>query len=81
MSIRSMRSPDIFDHNVECEESWSALILQIGIVTAGTTEKIGVDEMIIVNWEKGNTKPNETKFQRLSALLGNSMSSDRNQIR
>jgi DNA-binding XRE family transcriptional regulator len=39
-------------------------------------KKIGVNEMTIVNWEKGKTKPERKKFEKLKAILGNSMLSD-----
>ena len=54
-------------------------------------KKIGVNEMTIVklpaancgasarrrvNWEKGKTKPDKKKFEKLRTMLGNSMPSD-----
>jgi DNA-binding XRE family transcriptional regulator len=39
-------------------------------------KKIGVNEMTIVNWEKGKTKPDRKKFEKLRAILGNSMPSN-----
>ena len=39
-------------------------------------KKIGVNEMTIVSWEKGKTKPGKKKFEKLRAFLGNSMASD-----
>jgi len=39
-------------------------------------KKIGVNEMTIVNWEKGKTKPDRKKFEKLRAILGNSILSD-----
>ena len=39
-------------------------------------EKIGGNEMTIVNWEKGKTKPDMKKFEKLRTILGNSMPSD-----
>jgi len=31
---------------------------------------IGVDEMTIVNWEKGKTEPIRQKLERLEKILG-----------
>jgi DNA-binding transcriptional regulator YiaG len=31
---------------------------------------IGVNEMTIVNWEKGRTKPTRKNLKRLRAILG-----------
>jgi ribosome-binding protein aMBF1 (putative translation factor) len=36
---------------------------------------IGVDEMTIVNWEKGRTKPIKQNLERLEKILGDLPSS------
>jgi len=35
-------------------------------------KKIRVNEMTIVNWEKGKTKPDKKKFEKLRTILGSS---------
>jgi transcriptional regulator with XRE-family HTH domain len=42
----------------------------------GLAKKIGVNEMTIVNWEKGKTKPDKRKFEKLRTILGSSTPSD-----
>jgi len=39
-------------------------------------KKIGVNETAIVNWEKGKTKPDKKKFEKLRTVFGSSMPSD-----
>ena len=33
-------------------------------------KRVGVDEMTIVNWEKGRTKPIKQYFERLEKIFG-----------
>jgi len=39
--------------------------LEQGLFQKDLAEMIGVDEMTIVNWEKGKTKPIRTKLEKL----------------
>jgi len=44
--------------------------LERGLFQRDLAKLIGVDEMTIVNWEKGRTKPIKKNFERLKTLLG-----------
>jgi len=50
--------------------------MEQGLLQVDMAKKIGVTEMTIVNWEKGKTKPDKKKFEKLRTILGNSMPSD-----
>jgi transcriptional regulator with XRE-family HTH domain len=50
--------------------------LEQGLLQVDLAKKIGVNEMTIVNWEKGKTKPDKKKFEKLRTILGSSMPSD-----
>ena len=39
-------------------------------------KKIGVNEMTIVNWERGKTKPDKRKFEKLKKILRSPMPSN-----
>jgi len=43
--------------------------MEKGICQADLAKRIGVNEMTIVNWEKGKTKPAQKYLQRLSGFL------------
>jgi ribosome-binding protein aMBF1 (putative translation factor) len=49
--------------------------LEQGLLQVDLAKKINVNEMTIVNWEKGKTKPDKKKFEKLRTMLGNSMPS------
>jgi len=44
--------------------------LEQGLFQRDLAKIIGVDEMTIVNWEKGKTKPTNKSLERLQKLLG-----------
>ena len=50
--------------------------MEQGLLQVDLAKKIGVNEMTIVNWETGKTKPDKKKFKKLKTMLGNSMPSD-----
>jgi ribosome-binding protein aMBF1 (putative translation factor) len=43
--------------------------LKQGLFQRDLAKKIGVDEMTIVNWEKGETKPIKQYLERLEKIL------------
>jgi DNA-binding XRE family transcriptional regulator len=49
--------------------------LEQGLFQRDLAKIIGVDEMTIVNWEKGRTKPIKQNLERLEKILGNLPSS------
>jgi transcriptional regulator with XRE-family HTH domain len=49
--------------------------LEQGLIQKDLAKLIGVDEMTIVNWEKGRTKPIRQYLKRLEKILGNLPSS------
>jgi transcriptional regulator with XRE-family HTH domain len=44
--------------------------LEQGLFQRDFAKMIGVDEMTIVNWEKGSTKPTEKNIERIKEILG-----------
>ncbi len=40
-----------------------------GLFQVDLAESLGVNEMTVVNWEKGRTKPAKKYFERLNQLL------------
>jgi transcriptional regulator with XRE-family HTH domain len=44
--------------------------LEKGLFQRDLAKLIGVDEMTIVNWEKGRTKPTEKNIERIKEILG-----------
>jgi len=44
--------------------------LERGLFQMDLAKMIGVDEMTIVNWEKGRTRPTEKNWEKLRAVLG-----------
>jgi len=44
--------------------------LEQGLFQRDLAKMIGVDEMTIVNWEKGRTKPTKKNLEKLRAVLG-----------
>ena len=44
--------------------------LERGLFQKDLAKLIGVDEMTIVNWEKGRTKPTEKNMEKLRTVLG-----------
>jgi DNA-binding XRE family transcriptional regulator len=44
--------------------------LEYGLFQKDLAKMIGVNEMTIVNWEKGRTKPTRKNLKRLRAILG-----------
>ena len=44
--------------------------LEHGLFQKDLAKMIGVDEMTIVNWEKGRTKPVKKSLERLEKILG-----------
>jgi len=44
--------------------------LEEGLFQRDLAKIIGVDEMTIVNWEKGRTKPIKQNLERLEKILG-----------
>jgi len=49
--------------------------LEQGLFQRDLAKIIGVDEMTIVNWEKGRTKPIKQNSEKLEKILGNLPSS------
>jgi transcriptional regulator with XRE-family HTH domain len=49
--------------------------LEQGLIQKDLAKLIGVDEMTIVNWEKGRTKPIKQNIEKLEKILGNLPSS------
>jgi DNA-binding XRE family transcriptional regulator len=41
-----------------------------GLFQKDLAKIIGVDEMTIVNWEKGRTKPTKKNIERIKEILG-----------
>jgi len=41
-----------------------------GVFQRDLAKMIGVDEMTIVNWEKGRTKPTQKNIERIKTILG-----------
>ena len=60
-------------------EEWRLRIkkwrLEQGLIQKDLAKLIGVDEMTIVNWEKGRTKPIKQNLEKLEKILGNFPSS------
>jgi DNA-binding XRE family transcriptional regulator len=44
--------------------------LEQGLFQRDLAKLIGVDEMTIVNWEKGKTKPDRKNLERIKKILG-----------
>jgi DNA-binding XRE family transcriptional regulator len=44
--------------------------LEQGLFQRDLAKIIGVDEMTIVNWEKGRTKPTKKNWERIKEILG-----------
>jgi DNA-binding XRE family transcriptional regulator len=44
--------------------------LEQGLYQKGLARIIGVDEMTIVNWEKGETNPTKKNLEKLKTILG-----------
>ena len=44
--------------------------LEQGLFQRELAKMIGVDEMTIVNWEKGRTKPIKGNLERIRAIMG-----------
>jgi transcriptional regulator with XRE-family HTH domain len=57
----------------ECVRKWR---LEQGLLQVDLAKKIGVNEMTIVNWERGKTKPAKRKFEKLKKILRSPMSSN-----
>jgi transcriptional regulator with XRE-family HTH domain len=51
--------------------------LEQGLLQVDLAKKIGVNEMTIVNWEKGKTRPDDKKLEKLRTIVGNSTLVDR----
>jgi transcriptional regulator with XRE-family HTH domain len=49
--------------------------LEQGLFQSDLAKMIGVDEMTIVNWERGSTKPIKQNLERLEKILGDLPSS------
>jgi len=49
--------------------------LKHGLFQVDLAKKIEVDEITIVNWEKGRTKPIKQNFEKLKKILGDLLSS------
>jgi transcriptional regulator with XRE-family HTH domain len=49
--------------------------LEQGLIQKELAKLIGVDEMTVVNWEKGRTKPIKQNLEKLEKILGNLPSS------
>jgi DNA-binding XRE family transcriptional regulator len=47
-------------------EKWR---LEQGLFQVGLAKRIGVNEMTIVNWEKGKTKPTKKNMQKINAIM------------
>jgi DNA-binding transcriptional regulator YiaG len=43
--------------------------LEQGLFQADLVKRIGVSEMIVINWEKGKTKPTKKSLQRLKIIM------------
>jgi ribosome-binding protein aMBF1 (putative translation factor) len=56
----------------DCIKKWR---LEHGLFQVDLAKMIGADEMTIVNWEKGRTKPNNQSLKRLEKILGDFRSS------
>lgn len=44
--------------------------LERGLFQVDLAKMVGVNEMTIVNWEKGRTRPTEKNWEKLRAVLG-----------
>jgi DNA-binding XRE family transcriptional regulator len=44
--------------------------LEKGLIQRNLAKIIGVNEMTIVNWEKGRTKPTRKNLERMKPVLG-----------
>jgi transcriptional regulator with XRE-family HTH domain len=44
--------------------------LEQGLFQRDLAKLVGVDEMVIVNWEKGRTKPTRRNLGRIKIILG-----------
>jgi DNA-binding XRE family transcriptional regulator len=44
--------------------------LDLGLRQTDVANSIGCDEMTIVNWEKGHTRPRRTKYSSIRTFLG-----------
>jgi predicted transcriptional regulator len=44
--------------------------LEQGLFQRDLAKLVGVDEMVIVNWEKGRTKPTRRNLGRIKKILG-----------
>jgi DNA-binding transcriptional regulator YiaG len=43
--------------------------LDHGLFLVDLAKRIGVDEMTIVNWEKGRTKPTQRNLEKIRAIM------------
>ncbi len=65
VTLRMSLHPDqtLGEHIKKCR-------LERGLFRRDLAKRIGVNEMTIVNWEKGRTKPTKKNLERIKEILG-----------
>jgi len=56
----------------KCTRKWR---VEQGLFQVDLAKRIGVNEMTIVNWERGGTKPTKKNLERLEIIWGDLLSS------